>query len=82
MVSRQDLCERRLVPTHAFTLGVLCRLTVGAAVEARWAEAADHARRALACMDGLLEKIHGRPIVTSQVVPPAAAGVKSFLISE
>lgn len=51
--TRQILCDRRLVPTHAFTLGVLCRLVLGAAADEDWPATASYAERALSCMQGL-----------------------------
>lgn len=47
------LCERRLVSTHAFTLGVLCRLVVAAAVDQDWTAVAGCAESALLCVQGL-----------------------------
>lgn len=46
----QTLCERRLVPTHAFTLGVLSRLTVAATAEKDWPRVVSYAERALVRM--------------------------------
>lgn len=50
----QVLCEKRLAPCNAFSLGVHCRLTLAAAADSDWWATAAHAERALSCMQGLL----------------------------
>lgn len=50
---QKSLCERRLVATHSFSLGVLSRLVLGAAADRDWPAVVDCARRTLACIRGV-----------------------------
>ncbi|CAN0073407.1 unnamed protein product [Scytosiphon promiscuus] len=53
----QAICDRRLAPHHAFSLGVHSRLSLAAAVAQDWPATVTHAERALACMQGLLARV-------------------------